>query len=163
MTQEEIKKWIKHAYELGYSVRVVFKGCTREGTVIEVNAANFIMSVNHGAWHHYAAVVSVEPLEPADEPEQHESGILEEDWRYDDGSGSYVGKGIYRVDDAYVVCPDNWEREFAASPDAYRALKMVRDQALLTKYVIVGSRITANFDEHQWDAVVAALKKAGIE
>jgi len=69
MTQEEIKKWIKHAYEQGYPVRVNVKtellavGGIKTGMVESIAGGRFTIS-SSGWWHSYEAVISVEPLEP---------------------------------------------------------------------------------------------------
>lgn len=90
--------------------------------------------------------------------ETRKSRILGEDWRYDDGSGGYVGKGIYRVDDD-VVDPDNWEREIAALPDALRALKMVRAKTAAGDGNMRVIKLCGT-DDRKIDAV---FKKAGVE
>ena len=145
-----IKQQLEHAEKYEYPVGVMFKGCVRKGSIVETGQASFVMSFS-GAAHYYAAVVSVEPVEP-------ETSILEQEWHFVEDAG-YAGGG--QVYDAENSCVNfvKWKRQIAALPDMARALKRVwvRWEELRPD--------TDWTSQHQetmgtvWDAI----KKSGIE
>ncbi len=96
--------------------------------------------------------------------EKAKSSILGEEWTRGvptiDNDERIINKSGMLV---AIIPSTETANQIAALPDALRALVMVRDSVIISKYEIaVRNRVSAEFSENEWKTIEDVLKKAGV-